>query len=199
MDQGRKKVLRDDYLDKRNALSEGEILQFNNELLKEFKKLSLEEIHFLHFFLPIQKFREPDTHPIIHWLLKHHPEIKIVLSRSNLETHLMEHFIWDGSQELFTNRWGIEEPDSGTKVLPQQLDAVIVPLLVFDKKGNRVGFGKGFYDRFLVDCRPDCLKIGLSFFEPIEKILDIDAHDIQLDVCISRDTIWRFNSFNKLA
>src|SRR5690606_6473364 len=104
--------------------------------------------------------------PMIHWILKDHPEIEIVLSRCNLGTNLMEHFSWDGRQELISNRWGIEEPHSGTKVLSQQLDAVIVPLLVFDKEGHRVGFGKGFYDRFLADCRVDCKKIGLSFFDP---------------------------------
>ena len=189
---GLKQELREEYLKKREALSDLEIYRLNKELLSEFKKLSLKEIHFIHFFIPIKKFREPDTLPIIHWILKEHPEKEIVLSRCNLETNLMEHFIWDGRQELISNRWGIKEPHRGTKVLSQQLDAVIVPLLVFDKEGHRVGFGKGFYDRFLADCRADCKKIGLSFFDPIDKILDIDAHDAKLDLCITKDKVWNF-------
>lgn len=149
-------------------------------------------MRFVHFFLPIQKFREPNTTPIIHWLLKDHPEISIVLSKSNLETNLMEHFLWDGLEELQSNRWGIKEPQNGIRILPQQLDAVIIPLLAFDQEGNRVGFGKGFYDRFLADCKKDCQKIGLSFFEPIAETIDIDAHDAKLDACITSTKTYFF-------
>lgn len=187
-----KRELREEYLKKREALSEKETHQFNRNLLSEFKKLPLKDIYFIHFFIPIKKFREPDTLPLIHWILKKHPEIEIALSRCSLETNLMEHFIWDGRQELISNRWGIEEPHWGTKVLSQQLDAVIVPLLTFDKEGNRVGFGKGFYDRFLADCRVDCKKIGLSFFEPIDKIYDIDTHDAKLDLCVTSSKTYHF-------
>lgn len=180
-----KKDLRKEFLQKRNALSETEVEQFNQELVHQFKAYPLTGIRFIHFFLPIRKFVEPNTYPIIHWLLTEHPEISIVLSRSNLKTNLMEHFLWDGHGALKQNRWGIEEPENGIKVLPQQLDAVIIPLLACDEEGNRVGFGKGFYDRFLADCRKDCRKIGLSFFKPIDKIADIDTHDAKLDACIT--------------
>lgn len=190
MNEGLKKTLRKEYLQKREALSEQDLHQFNIDLLNMFKTLPLTGLRFIHFFLPIKRFREPDTLLLIHWLLKKHPEINIVLSRSNLETNLMEHFVWDDGQELLTNRWGIQEPHQGKKVLAQQIDAVIVPLLVFDKEGNRVGFGKGFYDRFLSDCRDDCKKIGLSYFDPITKIKDIDPYDVKLDLCITRSKIW---------
>jgi 5-formyltetrahydrofolate cyclo-ligase len=190
MSEGLKKQLRKEYLQKREALSEQDLHQFNIDLFNRFKMLPLKGLRFIHFFLPIKRFREPDTLPLIHWLLNEHPEIKVVLSRSNLDTNLMEHFIWDNKQELLINRWGIHEPHQGKKVLSQQIDAVIVPLLVFDEDGNRVGFGKGFYDRFLSDCRDDCKKIGLSYFEPINKIKDIDAYDVKLDLCITRSKTW---------
>lgn len=180
-----KKDLRKEYLQKRAALSVQEVDQLNYGLVQQFKAYPLTGMRFVHFFLPIQKFREPNTLPIIHWILQKHPEINIVLSRSNLETNLMEHFLWDGHEALQSNRWGIEEPKGGTKVLSQQIDAVIVPLLAFDQEGNRVGFGKGFYDRFLADCKKDCKKIGMSFFPPIDQILDMDIHDAKLDACIS--------------
>jgi 5-formyltetrahydrofolate cyclo-ligase len=192
MNVGLKGELRVEYLRKREGLSESEIHRLDADLLNEFKNIPLKDFQFIHFFIPIEKFREPNTLPIIHWILKEHPEIKIVLSRCNVETNLMEHFIWDG-QELLESRWGIKEPHSGTRVLSQQLDAVIVPLLAFDKEGNRVGFGKGFYDRFLSDCREDCKKIGLSFFDPVDKINDIDSLDVRLDLCITNSKTWRFN------
>lgn len=193
MNEGMKKILRKEYLQKRGALSEQELHQFNIDLLNMFKTLPLTGLRFIHFFLPIKRFREPDTLPLIHWALEEYPEIKIVLSRSNLDTHLMEHFIWNDEQELVKNRWGIQEPQQGKKVLAQQIDAVIVPLLIFDKEGNRVGFGKGFYDRFLSDCRSDCKKIGLSYFDPIAEIKDINPYDVKLDLCITRSKIWNLN------
>ncbi len=187
-----KKELRKEYLSKRKVLSDQEIGQLNKNLFQEFKAYSLTGMRFIHFFLPIQKFREPNTLPIIHWLLLNHPEINIVISKSNMETNLMEHFLWNNQQELISSRWGIQEPHSGTKVLPQQLDAVIIPLLIFDRKGNRVGYGKGFYDRFLNDCRKDCKKIGLSFFHPVEQIEDVGLHDAKLDACITPTKTWHF-------
>jgi 5-formyltetrahydrofolate cyclo-ligase len=62
---------------------------------------------------------------------------------------------------------------------------VFVPLLAFDKKGHRVGYGKGFYDRFLSDCKPETIKIGLSFFEAEESISAILPSDIRLDFCVT--------------
>jgi len=62
---------------------------------------------------------------------------------------------------------------------------VFVPLVVFDRKGNRAGYGKGYYDRFLMTCRPDCLKIGFSYFEPVELLEDKNQYDIPLNMCIT--------------
>mgnify|MGYP003575184065 FL=1 len=90
------------------------------------------------------------------------------------------------------NEWGITEPVSGVEVLPEQLDIVLIPLLVYDKKGNRVGYGKGFYDRFLSECRSDAMKVGLSFFEPVDLISDANELDIPLDACISPKGIFTF-------
>jgi 5-formyltetrahydrofolate cyclo-ligase len=90
------------------------------------------------------------------------------------------------------NSWGITEPESGELVSPKCLDMVLVPLLVFDKQGKRVGYGKGFYDRFLSQCRSNVLKVGLSYFKPIEKIGDADTYDIPLDICVTPDEIWYF-------
>lgn len=72
------------------------------------------------------------------------------------------------------------------------LDAVLVPLIAFDARGFRVGYGKGFYDRFLKTCRADCLKIGLSLFPPVEKIADTADFDVKLDACATPEKIWRF-------
>ena len=90
------------------------------------------------------------------------------------------------------NRWGVREPADGEAIDAAKLDLVIVPLLCVDSVGHRVGYGKGFYDRFLKNCRPDCLKIGLNYFPPFKQIFDIADHDIPLDACVTPERTYRF-------
>ena len=62
---------------------------------------------------------------------------------------------------------------------------VLVPGVCFDQTGHRVGYGKGFYDRFLKTCRPGCLKVGLSYFEPVDPIDDVHDGDVRLDFIVT--------------
>src|SRR5690606_28526977 len=104
-----KNELRRHYRQKRNVLTDEELKLFNLKLLEQFKGVSLQGFRFIHFFLPIVRFKEPDTYLMIHWLRVAHPEIEIVVSRSNFDTHLMECFLWGGTENLQTNKWGIDE------------------------------------------------------------------------------------------
>ncbi len=107
----------------------------------------------------------------------------------------LESYAWNDKTEFVTNRFGIEEPNPATSQLVeiQTIDAVLVPLLTFDETGHRVGYGGGYYDRFLAQCRPDALKIGLSFFEPVEQIEDLNEWDVRLDICVTPDRIYRWD------
>ncbi len=104
----------------------------------------------------------------------------------------------EGSMEMavstmFANSaWGIPEPLGGTVVKPTDFDIVLIPLLAFDKYGHRVGYGKGFYDRYLLHCRPDCLKIGISLFDPVDLIEEVESHDIPLDIAICPSKLYDF-------
>lgn len=84
------------------------------------------------------------------------------------------------------------EPLDGIEISPLKIDVVFIPLLAFDKKGNRIGYGKGFYDQFLSDCKADVIKIGLSFFEAEEAITDVYKDDVPLDYCVTPQQIYRF-------
>ncbi len=118
---------------------------------------------------------------------KYYPKIQIAVPRVIPGTKEMEHFLLTPKTKLIQNRWKIPEPDPETslKIEPQTLDAVFIPLLAFDNKGFRVGYGGGYYDRFLVQCRPDVIKIGLSFFEAIGQIDDLDSFDVAMNYCVT--------------
>ena len=94
--------------------------------------------------------------------------------------------------EFAISDWGIPEPVGGTIVKPTDFDIVLIPLLAFDKNGQRVGYGKGFYDRYLLNCRPDCLKIGISLFDPVDLIEEVESHDIPLDIAICPAKLYDF-------
>ena len=104
----------------------------------------------------------------------------------------MTHFLLTDNTKIKKNEYNIPEPVDGIEVASKKIEVVFVPLLAFDKKGNRVGYGKGFYDKFLSECNPETLKIGLSFFEAEEQIEDVFESDIQLDYCVTPKSIYQF-------
>lgn len=192
MERLTKQLLREKAKQQRKALTPEEISLFNKGLLNQFSELSFSKIRHLHTFLPIAGRREPDSLLLISWLRREHPGINIVISKSNFEQASMQHYVWDENTLMYRSKQGITEPAGGSGVPSAELDMVLVPLLAFDTKGNRVGYGGGFYDRFLNQCRPDAIKIGLSFFKPVELISDVSPHDIPLNACITPERTWRF-------
>ena len=98
----------------------------------------------------------------------------------------------DPSTPFVENKWGVPEPTSGDDVLPENIDVVLLPMLCFDLAGNRVGYGKGYYDRFLAECKPDVQKIGLCLADPIKLIEDASMHDIKMDICVTPGKVYRF-------
>ena len=71
----------------------------------------------------------------------------------------MVHLLLQDNTSLRVSNYGVPEPVSGIEIPPSQIDVVFVPLLAFDELGNRVGYGKGYYDRFLTTCRGDTIFI----------------------------------------
>jgi len=189
-----KQELRKIYRERRINLHEEQLQQLNDGLLAQVRTLDVGRFSTVHLFLPIAGNREPDTYAIAAWLKQAYPHIRLVLSKTDSGTHSMAHFIWDERTTLTPNKWGIPEPETGASVLPKELDAVFVPLLAFDTRGNRVGYGKGFYDRFLSECRAETAKIGLSLFEAVPIISDADEYDVALDACVTPYRTWWFNT-----
>lgn len=189
-----KHELRTSYRDRRISLSAEEFHLLNRQLIARVRQLEMAKFSTVHLFLPIEGNREPDTYAIAEWIRHTYPQAHLVLSRTDRTTHGMRHFIWDDNTILKQNHWGIPEPENGIAVSAQEIDAVFVPLLAFDIRGNRVGYGKGFYDRFLAECGPATTKIGLSLFEAEPVITGVDAFDIPLDYCVTPRQIWDFST-----
>lgn len=187
-----KQELRDVYLQKRRNLSEAEYTSNNRRLCDHlFEEVSFEHIKVIHVFLPIHRFREPDTWMIIDRLHRTYPHVRIVVPRVNALTNRMDHFYFEGLHQLQRSKWGILEPAHGTAAVIQDINMVLVPLLVVDRQGHRLGYGKGFYDKFLAHTGPSCKKIGLSHFPPLDEVPH-DINDVLLDMCITPEGVIRF-------
>ncbi len=188
----KKAEIRNLFLGQRQGLATEQIQVMDQQILNHFSELDMNGVQYLHLFLPILAKKEVNTFAIAAWLKENHPQIELVLSKSNFEEHTLSHFIWNEQTQLAENKWGITEPQGGSEISASELDMVLVPLLGFDERGHRVGYGKGFYDRFLAECNPKIQKIGLSLFEPVAQIDDTSDFDIPLDACITPNRIWYF-------
>lgn len=178
-----KKVeLRKIYKQKRNAFTFEEIQNLQENIYKQVYNLDVSRVKTIHIFLSLKKFKEIDTLPIINYFRSKNKQI--VVSKSNFKNHTLSHFILEEDTILEINKYGIPEPINAKQVLENAIDLVFVPLLISDKKNYRVGYGKGFYDKFLANCKPNTKFVGLNFFAPIAKIEDKNGFDIPLDLVI---------------
>lgn len=188
-----KKDIRKHFLEQRLNLPDATAADLNERLLANARQLDYQRVRYLHLFLPISEKKEVDTWPLARWLRQQHPDVQLVLSKADMKTGDMLHYAWHTNTVLVKNRFGIPEPENGELVQPEAIDLVMVPLLAFDRQGQRVGYGKGMYDRFLKLCRPDVRTVGLSLFGPIDGISDADAWDVPLQTVVTPDYIYHFN------
>jgi 5-formyltetrahydrofolate cyclo-ligase len=184
-----KKDLRLKYSRLRNSITPTLLSQKSITIANSVLQLPIWKNQYFHIFLPIENKTEIDTEGIISILLGFDKNVIVpkIISKTELE-----HYLLTDNTKFTTNSLNIPEPVDGIKVLPNKLDVVFIPLLAFDKFGNRIGYGKGYYDRFLSQCKADVVKIGLSFFEPEDLIEDISPTDIPLDYCVTPTKTYTF-------
>lgn len=189
-----KSELRKLYLEKQKALSTEERTAKSRRIAERvFENIDLGGARTLHCFIPIEKFNEIDTMPIFERLWREFPRVQTVVPRVDLESGEMRSLKFASETELVKNAWEIYEPAHHESVEPAgEIDMVLVPLLCIDRHGHRVGYGKGFYDRFLGKCSPGCFKIGLSYFAPVDAIEDVHTGDVSLDLCVTPDGVTIF-------
>lgn len=190
-----KEALRQHYRQLRQELSDEDLQLRSKQVCRQFfSSIPLEKVHTLHSYMPINSQRELDPMLILARLRLEYQHIRLVVSRTLWQQRQMEHVYLDKEVQLQQNKWGIPEPVGGESCPAHMIDAVLVPLLAFDRQGHRLGYGAGFYDRFLASCAPHALSIGLSLFPPLEEPMPgIFPTDIALTHCLTPEEVFVFS------
>ena len=184
-----KTQLREAYQKKRALLTQQEVLQFSILIAENlFNNINFQKGNSVHLFLPITSKNEINTYPIVSRLEK--MGVNIIVPITDFKQKKMTSVSYQAGQETSLNK-GIPEPIDKTIFKDNKLTHILIPLTVFDQKGYRIGYGGGFYDRFLPKLSHTVQKIGLSVFEAVDNCHP-DQHDIRLNACITANNFNRF-------
>jgi 5-formyltetrahydrofolate cyclo-ligase len=191
----KKEFIRKIYSDKRRKLHQ---LKFKkdseiviNSLIELIKKLKPSCIH---CFLTIEQKKEINTRPIIEYCWKN--EIDVIVPVTDFINNTLKNAKFDPSTKTALTKNNIPEPVNPIWANDSDIELVITPLLAFDVKGNRVGFGRGFYDHFFSSLHDEVKRVGVSFFEACEIVEDIDNYDVPLTHCVTPQTTYYFKKDN---
>lgn len=186
----KKEEIRSVYLNKRKSLSPERMDEISCNIYDLiYRNYHLEEKN-VSIFLPIERTKEINTYKILEKAISLDSSVFLPKIKDKLD---LNHLKFVGNEQLEISPFGIPEPKFGEEIEAYSLDYVFVPLLAFDSRGHRVGYGGGYYDRFLKQCSGNCKIIGLSHFDVLEtNIIDIHDEDIRLDLCVTPDKIYKF-------
>ena len=185
-----KHELRKKYKNLRVGFTPSQISDLSMDLANHVLQIPIWDFFYFHIFLSIEESKEVDTLPLI--TLLQGKDKHVVIPKMHGENTL-ENYLLTDSTIIKKNKWGIPEPVDGISIPENKIDVVFVPLLAFDLQGNRVGYGKGYYDTFLHKCRKETVKIGLSLFGPEENnITDVHENDVLLDYCVTPEKTYAF-------
>ena len=187
-----KQELRKKIRAERQQLSARERMIMDDLMLIQLQRLPLDHWQILMSYMPMERYGEPNVALFESYLEHFVPGLQFAYPVSNLQEHRISAHLVSESTIFQQNEWGIEEPIYEPVLDPRDIDVIFVPMLLCDEKGFRLGYGKGFYDRFLPECKPGIVKIGFSYFEPIPLISDTHEFDVPLNYCITPKDIYEF-------
>lgn len=176
------------YIKKRINLSNEEVDQRSMDIANLALSMPIWDKEFYHIFLSITDKKEINTEYFLNILNGKDKNICVPVMQKGYQ---LKHILLQDNSKIKIAGFGVPEPVGGIEIPEKDIDVVFVPLMVYDKQGNRIGYGKGFYDRFLAQTKKDCLFIGISLFEA-EEIIPHEETDMQLDYCISPTRIYKF-------
>ncbi len=175
---------------KRAALTDSECMKLDDLLLIQLQRIDWSSTSILACFYPLAHKNEPNTLLFEKYIKTLYPFIRFCYPIVQAEINAMDFYF--ETETLQLNAFGIQEPLPFNKVAPDLIDSMLVPLLGFDQKGHRVGFGKGYYDRYLAKAGKDIQKIGVSYFEPMDNFTDTNEFDVPLSCCITPWNTYEF-------
>ena len=184
-----KHELRIKYKNLRAELESSYISDLSIDLTNHVLQIPIWDFFYFHIFLSIEENKEIDTLPLI-TLLQGKDKNVVIPKVSGAAS--MESYLLTDNTVLKKNKWHIPEPVDGIQIPEEKIDVVFIPLLAFDKQGNRVGYGKGYYDTFLAKCKPETIKIGLSLFDAEDGSIETYVNDVKLDYCVTPKKVYKF-------
>lgn len=187
-----KRAIRSSYLEKRMQLSKETLEEYSFRIVSLFRSYRLPKAEFLLTYSPLIVRKEFDITSFDNIIRSKSSGLKVAWPRIDIARQSMEAHLVTENGLFAKNEYNILEPINGELLLPELVDIAFVPLVAFDKMGYRIGYGKGYYDRYLKRCRPGIPIIGVSFFEPVERIRDINEFDVPLTLCFTPSGIYEF-------
>lgn len=178
-----KEELREYYLALRQGFPQEVVSEASQQIKNRF--FDLKEVIKAQKFLLYYSFRnEIKTEGIIKGLLHRKKEIYLPFTKPE-EKKLGYGRIIDPVKDLTPGNYGIMEPIKESFIKPTDLNIIVVPGVVFCLNGYRLGYGGGYYDRFLTGLPGSIIKIGLTYHELLVEALPLDEHDIPVDIIIT--------------
>ncbi len=187
-----KKELRKIYTAKRTPVELAATHRLIASMLEHFQQIPLTALHYLLSFKASTAKLEVPVHFFEEYCREEFRELIICYPKADFTTGIMEAYEDNDNLYWEETSFGIEQPRKGDHILPIQLDCVLVPLLAFDERGYRVGYGKGFYDRYLARCKIGVITIGVSFFDAEPLISDTNEYDVPLTYCVTPQRLYVF-------
>ncbi|HVX51777.1 MAG TPA: 5-formyltetrahydrofolate cyclo-ligase [Chitinophagaceae bacterium] len=187
-----KAELRKIYKQKRKDIPAKDKLKLDDLLLIQFQQMYFPQVSLLLTYWPLDRHIEPNTHLFSGYLRHTIPGLGIAYPVMDMATGTFKPVLVKEETTYVTNSYGITEPKEGQVIDAMDIDLVLVPMLACDIEGYRVGYGKGFYDRFLTACRGDVITVGFSYFEPVDKIDDTQSFDVPLNYCVTTEAVYEF-------
>ena len=181
---GQKKKLRDQLKSLRAELSESDYTEKSKQVVRNIEGSAYyKESSTIHSFIPILRRREVNIEPLLSKAIQNGK--RVVCPKMKFESNVMYHYQVDALEELIPNGWGIREPKPDIPVEVASIDMVLVPMLGGDRSLRRIGYGKGYYDRFLNQV--DGYKVGVLFHEAVlpARSIPVEPHDVRLDAIVT--------------
>jgi 5-formyltetrahydrofolate cyclo-ligase len=193
-----KEHLREKYLAQRQAMSASVYHQKNQRVYTHFfREFNMTHYPSLHTYLSCPARKEVDTWRLVHTILVKNPTIVLAVPKLLAGPRQMESRQIAQNTTFQQHSWGVQEPMGGAQIPAAAFLLVVLPVIAFDEQGYRVGYGQGYYDLFLKQCRPDVTKVGLCFEDPLPAIDDLHGYDVPMDYCVTPNQVFRWEHQDK--